>query len=172
MVNKNPWRKEWLPTPVFLPGEFHGQRKLAGCSPWIHRSWRQLSMHAHTMIWKDKTEQDFVGLLGLSVSISGLQSPWSSLSSKSSVQLLSRVQHFVTPCTAARQASLSFTISWSLLKLLSIESAMPFNHLVLCGPHLLLPSIYILSNNCLSAAITCLFPRLYIMGFNTRVTMG
>jgi len=142
MVNKNPWRKEWLPTPVFLPGEFHGQRKLAGCSPWIHRSWRQLSMHAHTMIWKDKTEQDFVGLLGLSVSISGLQSPWSSLSSKSSVQLLSRVQHFVTPCTAARQASLSVTNSQSLLKLMPIKSVMPPNQLILCRPLLLLPSIF------------------------------
>ena len=47
------------------------------------------------------------------------------------VQLLSHVQLFVTPWTTARQASLSFTISWSLLKLTSIESMMPFNHLVL-----------------------------------------
>ena len=46
------------------------------------------------------------------------------------VQSLSRVRHFVTPCTAARQASLSFTISWNLLKLMSIESVVPFNHLV------------------------------------------
>ena len=46
-----------------------------------------------------------------------------------------------TPRTAARQSSLSITISWSLLKLLSIESVMPPNHLVLCHPPLLLPSI-------------------------------
>ena len=58
------------------------------------------------------------------------------------VQLLSHVQLFVTPWTAARQASLSFTIFWSLLKLMSIESVMPSNHLILCRPLLLLPSIY------------------------------
>ena len=56
------------------------------------------------------------------------------------VQLLSRVWFFVTPWTAACQASLSFTISWSLLKVMSFESVMPSNHLILCRP-LLLPSI-------------------------------
>ena len=60
----------------------------------------------------------------------------------SSVQSLSRVQLFATPWTAARQASLSITSSWSLLKLMSIESAMPPNHLILCHPRLLLPSIF------------------------------
>ena len=48
----------------------------------------------------------------------------------------------MTPWTAACQASLSFTISWSLLKLMSIESVMPSNHLILCCPLLLLPSIF------------------------------
>ena len=47
------------------------------------------------------------------------------------VQLLSHVHCFVTPRTAAHQASLSFTVSWSLLKLIFIESAMPSNHLIL-----------------------------------------
>ena len=56
------------------------------------------------------------------------------------VQSLSRVQLFVTPWTAARQASLSFTISLSLLKRMSIKSVMPSNHLILCHP-LLLPPI-------------------------------
>ena len=60
----------------------------------------------------------------------------------SSVQLLSRVQLFVTPWTAAHQASLSITNSRSLLKLMSIESVMPSNHLILCHPLLLLPSIF------------------------------
>ena len=60
----------------------------------------------------------------------------------SSVQLFSRVRLFVTPWTAACQASLSITNSWSLLKLMSIESVMPSNHLVLCCPLLLLPSIF------------------------------
>ena len=58
------------------------------------------------------------------------------------VQLLSHVQLFVTPWTAARQASLSLTISQSLLKLMSIESVMPSIHLILCCPLLLLPSIF------------------------------
>ena len=58
------------------------------------------------------------------------------------VQLLSRVQLFASPWTAARQVSLSFTISRSLLKLMSIESVMPSNQLILCHPLLLLPSIF------------------------------
>ena len=60
----------------------------------------------------------------------------------SSVQSLSCVQLFATPWTAARQASLSITNSQSLLKLMSIESVMPFNHLILCCPLPLLPSIF------------------------------
>ena len=60
----------------------------------------------------------------------------------SSVQLLSRVRFFVTPWTAAHQASLSITNSQSLLKPMSIESVMPSNHLILCRPLLLLPSIF------------------------------
>ena len=60
----------------------------------------------------------------------------------SSVQSLSHVQLFATPWTAARQASLSFTISRSLLKFMSIELVMPSNHLILCHPLLLLPSIF------------------------------
>ena len=60
----------------------------------------------------------------------------------SSVQSLSRVQLFVTSWTAARQASLSITNSQSLLKLMSIVSVMPSNHLILCRPLLLLPSIF------------------------------
>ena len=58
-----------------------------------------------------------------------------------SVQSLSHVWLFVTPWTAACQASLSITNSWSLLKLMCIESVMPSNHLILCPP-LLLPSIF------------------------------
>ena len=58
------------------------------------------------------------------------------------VQLLSHAQLFVTPWTAAHQAFLSFTIPWSLLKLISIESVMPSNHLILCHTLLLLSSIF------------------------------
>ena len=60
----------------------------------------------------------------------------------SSVQSLSRVQLFVTPWTAARQASLSITISRNLLKLMSIKLVMPSNHLILCHLLLLLPLIF------------------------------
>ena len=60
----------------------------------------------------------------------------------SSVQSLSCVRLFVTPWTAARQASLSITNSRSLHKPMSIESVMPPNHLILCCPLLLLPSIF------------------------------
>ena len=58
------------------------------------------------------------------------------------VQLLSHVQLFTTTCTAASQVFLSFTISWSLLKLMFIELMMPSNYLILCHPLLLLPSIF------------------------------
>ena len=65
------------------------------------------------------------------------------LSGFSSVQLLSHVWLFVTPWTAAHQDSLSINNSQSLLKLMSIESMMPSNHLILCHPLLLLPSIFL-----------------------------
>ena len=58
------------------------------------------------------------------------------------VQLLSCVRSFATPWTAAHQAYLSFSISQSLLKIMSIESVMPSNHLILCHPILLLPSVF------------------------------
>ena len=58
------------------------------------------------------------------------------------VQSLCHVWLFESPWTAAHQASLSFTISWSLLKLMSIELVIPSNHLILCHPLFLLPSIF------------------------------
>ena len=58
------------------------------------------------------------------------------------VQWLSRVRLLATPWTAARQDFLSITNSWRLLKLMSIELVMPSNHLILCRPLLLLPSIF------------------------------
>ena len=61
---------------------------------------------------------------------------------ESSVQSLSRVRLFATPWTAACQASLSITNSWSLLKLMPIVLVTPSNHLILCHPLLLLPSIF------------------------------
>ena len=77
-------------------------------------------------------------MVTLCASLSSL--PW--LCSFSSVRSLSRVRLFVTPWTAACQASLSITNSQSLLKLMFIESVMPSNHLILCHPLLLPPSIF------------------------------
>ena len=74
-----------------------------------------------------------------------LENSWTSdevTSQFSSIQSLSRVQLFETLWTAARQASLSITNSWSLLKLLSIESVIPSNHLILYHPLPLLPSTF------------------------------
>ena len=114
-VGKICWRKDRLPFPVFLgfPGDSAG--KESACSA-----------------------ED----LGL---IPGLgRSPGEGKGSVqlSSVQLLSCVWLFVTPWTAALQASLSITNSQSLLKLMSIESVMPSNHLILCDPLLLPPSLF------------------------------
>ena len=68
--------------------------------------------------------------------------PWGQWSRGKSVQLLSRVLLSATPWTAARQASLSITNFRSLLKLMFIKSVMPSNHLIICHPLLLLPSIF------------------------------
>ena len=84
----------------------------------------------------------------------------------SSVQLLSRVRLFATPWTAACQASLSITNSQSLLKLMSIESVMPSNHLILCHPLLLpsvFPSIRIFSNE---SALRIRWPKYWSFSFN------
>ena len=58
------------------------------------------------------------------------------------VQQLSHVRLFATPWSVAHQASLLFTLSWGLLKLMFIESVMPSNHLILCHPFLFLPSVF------------------------------
>ena len=90
------------------------------------------------------------------------------LGTLSSVQLLSHVQFFATPWAAARQASLSIANSWSLLKLLSIESVMPSNHLILCHPLLLLPSIS-LSIRVFSSelALHITWPKYWSFSFST-----
>ena len=85
----------------------------------------------------------------------------------SSVQSLSCVWLFVTPWTAAWQASLSITNSWSLLKLMSIELVMPSNHLILCSPLLLPPSIFpsirVFSNE---SALRITWPKYWSFSFN------
>ena len=81
--------------------------------------------------------------------------------------MLSHVQLFAIPWTAAHQASLSFTISWNLLKLMSIESVMLSNHLILCRPLLLLssifPSIKVFSNE----SVLCIrWPKFWSFSFS------
>ena len=79
------------------------------------------------------------------------------------------VSDSVTPWTAAHQASLSFTISQSLLKLMSIESVIPSNHLILCCPLLLLPSIFpsirVFSNE---SALCIRWPKYWSFNFSIR----
>ena len=85
----------------------------------------------------------------------------------SSVQSLSYVRLFATLWTAACQASLSITHSWSWLKLMSIESVMPSNHLILCRPLLLPPSIFpsirVFSNE---SALPIRWPKYWSFSFN------
>ena len=92
-------------------------------------------------VWKStqlniKTLYDTVSFLKLQGEDSSLMNQFSS------VQSFSHVRLFMTPWTAAHQASLSITSSQSLLKLMSIESVMPSNHLIFCRPLLLPPSIF------------------------------
>ena len=76
------------------------------------------------------------------------------------VRSLSRVRLFATLWTAAHQASLSFTISWILLKLMSIESVMSSTHLVLCHPLLLLPSVFFsIRVSCSESALLIRWPK-------------
>ena len=84
-----------------------------------------------------------------------------------SVQSLSRVRLFATPWTTAHQASLSITNPQSPPKLMAIDSVMPSNHLILCRPHLLLPSIFpsirVLSNE---SALRIRWPKYWSFSFN------
>ena len=74
---------------------------------------------------------------------------------------------FVTPWTAAPQVSLSFTISQSLLKLMFTESVMPSNHLILCHPLLLLPSIFLSTRDFSNELTLCIrWPKYWSFSFN------
>ena len=115
-VGNIPWRRKWQPIPVFLPGKFHGQRSLVGCSPWAHRVAHRACVHArvrtHTHL---HTGNQF---------------------SHSVVPTLCDSMDCSTPhFPVLHQLP-------SLLKLIFIESVMPSHHLILCHPLLLLPSIF------------------------------
>ena len=118
------WRRKWQPTPVFLPGESQGREAWWAAVYGVAQSRTRLRR------------------LSSSSSSSLLAPPSGQQSQFSSVQSLSHVRLFSTPWTAAHQASLSITISQSLLKFMSIMLVMPFNHLILCRSLLLPPSIF------------------------------
>ena len=85
----------------------------------------------------------------------------------SPVQSLSHVWLFVTPWTAAHQASISISNSWSLFKLMSIESVMPSNHLILCWPLLLRPSIFHSIRVFANESVLCIrWPTYWSFSFN------
>ena len=91
---------------------------------------------------------------------------WTIKKAISSVQSLNHVKLFVTTWIAAHQASVSITNSWSLPKLMSIESVMPSNHLILCRPlllHSIFPSIRVFSNG---SALRIRWPKYWSFSFN------
>ena len=116
-VGNIPWRREWQPTPVFLPGKSHGWRSLAGSSPCGHKELDTTEwLHFHKLSITFKNSE----LLYCTPVVL--------------VRSLSTVWLFASLWIAVHQASLSFTISWSLLIFKSIESVMLSNHLMLCHP--------------------------------------
>ena len=128
--------------PVFLLGESHGQRNLAGYSPKSDRAevtqhTRMVLLQVVPLVYRCKCK----GSLHPYVCFLRQWTRKSTTYAISLVQLLSCVQLFATLWTAARQASLSITNSWSLLKFMSIKLVISSNHLILCH-HLLLPSIF------------------------------
>ena len=127
------------PTPVFLPGESQGRGSLVGWRLWGRTE-------SDTTDATQQPQQPLTMTMGLSTTF-GLSDLFyvfrvSVMRCIVVVQPLRRVQLFATPWTAACQASLSITNSWSLPKLMSIKSVMPSNCLILCRPLLLLPSVF------------------------------
>ena len=112
----------------------------------VKKSWTQLSTTPHTPTYTNKTRVNCIVVV---------------------VQSLSHGQLFATPWPAACQASLSFTIFPSLLKLMSTESVRPSNHLVLCPPLLLLPSVFpsirVFSN---ASALRLRWPKYWSFSFS------
>ena len=143
LMGKIPQRREWLPTPIFLTGVSHGQRRLMGWSPLGPKE-------------SDMIEQ---WTLSLSHSLHLIQ--------LNSVQSFGHLRLFVTTWTTAHQASLSFTNCQSLRKPMSIESVMPSNHLIFCHPLLLLPSVFpsirVFSNE---SALCIRWPKYLSFSFN------
>ena len=126
-VGKIPWRRKWQPTPVLLPGKFHGLRSLVGYSPWGRKeSDTTEQLHFHFSAFPKKMTDNFKVILGtiiLSPIFQNIIYMYLEIDEEkgiyryqfSSVQSLSCVQLFATPWTTACQAFLSITNSQSLL---------------------------------------------------------
>ena len=135
-VGKIPWSRAWQSTPLFLLE-----------NPMVREDWQVTAHRVAKSQTRLLTARAHTRVLNIGGHI---------VTGVESVQSLSCVQFFVTPWTTARQASLSINNSKSFLKLMSIKSVMPSNHLILCPPLLLLPSIFpsirvfsnISGNNC------------------------
>ena len=133
-VGKIPWEWKWQPTPVFLPGKPHGHRNLVGYSPWGCKRVR------HDLATEQVNSTPVCTCTTTSLSIHLLRHLGcfnvTSIVNRAAInteaivvwQLLTQVWPFETPWTAACQASLYFTTSWSLLKRMSIKSVMPSHH--------------------------------------------
>ena len=109
------------------------------CMPDIWTNLHKLDMQTHVLIFEISQLAGLCGGHSLYMNVNLFFFPWFFCHV---VHSLSHVQIFVAPWTATCQAFLSFTVPQSLLKFISIESVMPFNHLILCWPLLLLPSIF------------------------------
>ena len=116
--------QNWSFTFLLVSSGQRGRESLMACVLWL---WMHAALYSKALNRNKQKRFHFVDRLQVQFS---------------SVQLLSRVRLFVTPWTAACQASLSITNSWSLFKLMSIKLVMPTNHLILCRPLFLLPSIF------------------------------
>ena len=132
--------------------------------PWLHRGSREWSLH----VWRNRASVT-CKLRQRTCFWLSLSSVWAMLAITNIVQSLSHIRLFATPCTAAYQASLSFTISHSLLKFLYIESVIPSNQLILCQLLLLLPSILssirVFSNE---SALHIRWPKYWSFSFSIR----
>ena len=178
---EDPLERARQSTPVFLPGKSHGQKTLAlAHSVAKSQTWlKQLAHIGHegmgldamiSVFWMLSFKQAF------SLSSFTLIKRLFSSSSLSAIRVVFYLQFSsvaqscldsVIPWTAARQASLSITNSWSLLKLMSIASVIPSNHLILCRPLLLpssiFPSIGVFSNE---SVLRIRWPKYWSLSFS------
>ena len=150
--------------PGTMPNGDHTkeQRPLYSLANWLY--WAVAPVCRHRSLWPHNDEYLWGPTPGLPLSVFYC---WHYYCQFGSVQSPSCVWLFVTPWTAARQASLSITNFQSLLKLMSIESVMPSNHLILCRPLVLLPSIFpsigVFSNE---SALCIRWPQYWSFSFN------